>query len=200
MSKAGWNCQLVIGTGAAARVVGKARDVELSAQRNSIDITTRDSNGWKEFVPGLFEFELSVDQLWVPDDAALILLRDAFLNGTSVAIKIEDVNSKADTTWAALTAYLTNVYRKPTVPNGLRYKCTRAGTSGAVEPTWPTTLAATVNDPDINGAQWTAELAGVGFTGTCYVTGMKKGQPLDGAVVLPITLKGTATLAKSPAA
>lgn len=200
MAKAGWQCQLVVGSGADARVVGRARDVELSASLNMIDVSTRAGLGWKEFVPGLFEFELSVDQLWVPTDLALIILRDAYLAKTSLGIKIEDVNSLADTAWAALTAFDLGVYRIPVIPNGLRYECTRAGTSGAAEPTWPTTIAATVNDPDVDGAQWTARLAGTGFTGTTLVTSMKQGQPLDGGCMLPVTLKGTGALAKSPAA
>lgn len=41
----------------------------------------------------------------------------------------------------------------PTVQNGWFYKCTVSGTSGGTEPTWPTTLGATVAD---GGATWEA--------------------------------------------
>ena len=58
-------------------------------------------------------------------------------------------------TWTTLTAYALNDVIKPTTDNGYYYVCTRAGTSGVPEPTFPTTLAQTVNDPDIAGAQWT---------------------------------------------
>lgn len=50
------------------------------------------------------------------------------------------------TGWAASTAYILNQQVPPTTPNGHIYKCTVAGTSGATEPTWPTTSAGTVVD------------------------------------------------------
>ena len=58
-------------------------------------------------------------------------------------------------TWQASTAVALNARRSPTTPNGIAYKCTTAGTTGATEPTWPTTLGGTVTD---GGAVWTAEM------------------------------------------
>jgi hypothetical protein len=59
-------------------------------------------------------------------------------------------------TWVASTAYALNDLRMPTSANenGIYYKCTTAGTSGSTEPTWPTTIGATVTD---GTAVWTAE-------------------------------------------
>jgi len=37
---------------------------------------------------------------------------------------------------------------------------------------------------------------GLGFTGTAFVTGLRFGQPLEGAVALPVTLRGTGALTK----
>ena len=54
-----------------------------------------------------------------------------------------------DGAWAASTAYALNTYRRPTTPNGYRYKATAiagTGTSDSTEPTWPTTVGATVID------------------------------------------------------
>lgn len=56
-------------------------------------------------------------------------------------------------TWAAATAYTLGQTRIPTVGNTYRYEISTAGTSHAtVEPTWPTTIGATVSD---GTAVWT---------------------------------------------
>jgi hypothetical protein len=67
-------------------------------------------------------------------------------------------------TWVTATAYevvtakdaRTGDWVKPTVQNGFWYKCTVAGTSGGVEPTWPTTAGNTVVDGTVT---WTCVLA-----------------------------------------
>lgn len=59
--------------------------------------------------------------------------------------------------WAAITAYAAGVQRRPTTRNGFRYTAS-AGTSGATEPTWPTTLDATVVDGTVT---WTCTLADI---------------------------------------
>lgn len=48
--------------------------------------------------------------------------------------------------WATSTIYTVYQYRVPVVSNGRIYQVTTAGTSGASEPTWPTTSGATVTD------------------------------------------------------
>jgi prepilin-type N-terminal cleavage/methylation domain-containing protein len=54
--------------------------------------------------------------------------------------------------WAQFTTYSIGAFVVPTTKNGHRYRCTSAGTSGASEPTWPTTKAATVVDGSVT---WT---------------------------------------------
>lgn len=54
--------------------------------------------------------------------------------------------------WVALTAYSLGVFRRPTVANGFRYEVTTAGTTAAGQPTWPTTIGATVVDGTVT---WT---------------------------------------------
>ena len=57
--------------------------------------------------------------------------------------------------WVALTNYALGNTRRPSVPNGLAYEVTTdGGSSGASEPTWPTTIGATVVD---GGLTWTAK-------------------------------------------
>ena len=54
--------------------------------------------------------------------------------------------------WEATTAYGLGQYVVPTELNGFVYECTTAGTSDSGEPTWPTSISATVND---DSAVWT---------------------------------------------
>lgn len=53
---------------------------------------------------------------------------------------------RVTTAWTLSTAYALNTYRVPTASNGFVYKATTAGTSAGTEPTWPTTIGATVTD------------------------------------------------------
>jgi hypothetical protein len=62
--------------------------------------------------------------------------------------------------WTAQAAQAINRLVVPSIRNGYAYKATTAGTSGANEPTWPTTIAATVADGTVvwtclEAALWT---------------------------------------------
>ncbi len=66
-------------------------------------------------------------------------------------------DSGTPATWQASTAYSTGATVVGTTPvYGVYYECTRAGTSDATEPTWPTVDGSLVDDPDGSGVQWTA--------------------------------------------
>lgn len=57
--------------------------------------------------------------------------------------------------WAPNTAYSVGQFRRPTTPNGYRYEVTVAGTSDpTTEPSWPTTIGATVTDGTTSPVTW----------------------------------------------
>jgi hypothetical protein len=62
------------------------------------------------------------------------------------AVTVEDADGAAAVAWAATTAKTLGAFGKPTVDNTYYYTVTTAGTTGGSEPTWPTTVGATVND------------------------------------------------------
>jgi hypothetical protein len=71
--------------------------------------------------------------------------------------------------WEATTEYAVGQQVVPTELNGFIYECTVGGTSDSGEPTWPTTLNATVVD---DGVTWRCELIETvdnGLVSNCYV-------------------------------
>jgi hypothetical protein len=60
--------------------------------------------------------------------------------------------TRQPTAWTALNAVTLNEFRRPTVSNGRRYYASVGGTTGAIEPTWPTTNGGTVVDGTVT---WT---------------------------------------------
>lgn len=60
--------------------------------------------------------------------------------------------------WEASRGYVLGVRRHPVAPNGFVYVCSQAGTSGAGEPVWPTTVGTEVAD---NTAKWKCESSDV---------------------------------------
>jgi len=75
----------------ATETVGRAQDVDgPNATKDEVEVTTRDSDGWKEFKGGLKEYDVSVDHLWVPSNAALQAIRTAFLDDSELAATFLD--------------------------------------------------------------------------------------------------------------
>jgi hypothetical protein len=84
--KAGYRAVITI----AGVTVGKARDVQASFETTLADASTRDGNGYRGKCPALSGCSLTIDQLWVEDDTALLAIEQAWLNKTRVAITLVD--------------------------------------------------------------------------------------------------------------
>ncbi len=83
MSLPGKNARVKIG----ANTVQGLNDASFSANGETLDVTTFESNGWKEKIQGLKEFNLSVSGFYEPTDAnGQVVLRDAWLNGTEPTV------------------------------------------------------------------------------------------------------------------
>jgi hypothetical protein len=89
-------------------------------------------------------------------DSNVSFPRQLYMRTSTSIIQVRNPLATSKPAWAASTAYALNDLRMPTSTkeNGIYYKCTTAGTSGATEPVWPTTIGATVAD---GTAVWTAE-------------------------------------------
>ena len=64
------------------------RSATLNRAGETIDVTTKDSNGWKESEPGLKEWSIDCDGLFVESDTAYEALETAFINGDKVSVEL----------------------------------------------------------------------------------------------------------------
>jgi len=67
--------------------IAEVRDVTLSISTEELEATSFDSNGWMEFVPGMKEWELEMEGIYVAADAGQGKLYDALVNGTVLLVR-----------------------------------------------------------------------------------------------------------------
>jgi len=95
MSKqAGFNGRMFLGAegggSAAATEVKFARDVTLTLNGEPIDITSRDTAPWKDFIAGLRQWSVNFNAIYENTDAALDALGVAFIAGTAISVRLVD--------------------------------------------------------------------------------------------------------------
>lgn len=88
-------------------VVGGQRDVSFNEDIALVDISHKLSGSYGEFLPGRITGTLTLDAVWIPNDAALVALKNATRNRTTVKLQryyqaaIEEadfvITSKAET-------------------------------------------------------------------------------------------------------
>lgn len=130
---------VVSGTGYAISVVG---DKVFSNGTQVLTLTTSTGPvGFTEFV-----YSDSSDRLILVDGTKGYVFTDP---STPIEISVANL-----TAWQASTVYAVGDIRRPTTSNGYQYRVTVNGTSNSTEPTWPTTVDATVTD---GGVTWMCE-------------------------------------------
>lgn len=86
MAKKGWNFTLSLG----GETVGIARSVSPSLEADEQDITTRDDAPWDNWQQGRRRYTADIEMLWVPDNAALAAIEDAWFNDSDLAFEDTD--------------------------------------------------------------------------------------------------------------
>jgi hypothetical protein len=115
-------------------------------------------------------------------------------NLLALDLRSTPTNNLWEDAWTATTAISLNKYIKPTVANtnGYFYICTAAGTTGATEPTWPTTIGATVTD---GSAIWTTVNTSIIFSvGNCSNMSVRNCRFEDGIVAFRNTGNGNTSI------
>jgi len=101
MAARGYDCTLKIGT----ETLGKAADFDPTYTTDSQGITTRDSDGWEEFQGGLKRWTATITTLWVPSEAAIQALWNAYVAGTVVSVVWADEDGNGRTGNAIVTNF-----------------------------------------------------------------------------------------------
>lgn len=68
--------------------VGAQRGASLSLSAETLDKTTKDSDGWTESLSGIKSWSISTDGLLILDDAGYMALEDAYMNGDNVLVQM----------------------------------------------------------------------------------------------------------------
>lgn len=71
------------------KTLGGQRGASMSVSSDTIETTTRESNGWKEKDYGYKEWSLGTDGLLVADDECYDILEDALLNSVILDVLVD---------------------------------------------------------------------------------------------------------------
>jgi len=71
-------------------VLGKVRDLSLTMDKATADVTSRDNNGWRAKLPTLKEAVLEFDMVWDTADAGFSALQGSYLNDTLIEFAVMD--------------------------------------------------------------------------------------------------------------
>lgn len=90
MTKKGIDFVIMLGTN---KIAGQ-RGASLSRSADTMEATSKDSNGWKEFESSFKEWSIDADGLLPVNDAGYTALEDAFTSGSKLDVKLVDTDGK----------------------------------------------------------------------------------------------------------
>lgn len=77
----------------SAQVVAGQRNATLNRAKDTIETTNKTSGGWKTFLPGLKEWSVDADGVYIVDGAGYDLLEEAFNNDTPIIVELGEAGS-----------------------------------------------------------------------------------------------------------
>jgi hypothetical protein len=82
-------------TGAAPNLdeLTNVKDVTINLETGEADVTTRGGNGWRQTAQTLKDGTVEFEMVWDPGDADFTAIKDAWLNGTNIALAVLDGDS-----------------------------------------------------------------------------------------------------------
>lgn len=84
---------VLINTGTSAapsfKPIAAQRGATLNRSAETLDVTSKDSEGWKENLAGLKEWSIDADGLLVESDKGFKALEDAYMNSEKIKIQLQ---------------------------------------------------------------------------------------------------------------
>lgn len=77
-------------TTASWATLDNVRDVTLTVEAGTADVTTRANDGWRATIAGLREGTIEFDMVWEPGDTGFEAVKDAFLAGGTIGLAALD--------------------------------------------------------------------------------------------------------------
>lgn len=74
--------------GSTYTAIGECREAKLKIKQKDVDATSFDSAGWSEFIPGLKEWEVDTESLYLYGNAAQDALYNSLVGGSTVKIRL----------------------------------------------------------------------------------------------------------------
>lgn len=84
-------------------LVGGQRGADLNRQADEIDASCKTDGGWKSVIPGLKSWNISLENLYVMNDAGAAFIEEAFLEGALIMVKFVYANNSYVTGICAVT-------------------------------------------------------------------------------------------------
>lgn len=74
--------------GTTYKPIAAIKDSTLTISQEELEASSFDSNGWMEYIPGLKEWELETEGLYVAEDASQESLYQALVDGETVKVRL----------------------------------------------------------------------------------------------------------------
>lgn len=168
-------------TGTTLLAVAGQQGLTINRDKDTIEVTSKDSEGWKQNIVGFKEWSIDNDGVYVRDHASHKLLKDVFEGDDPILIKV--TNQKTKTDMFGGLALLTSYPIDAPYDDAVTYTISLTGTgalvdledvatapiiSVAISPLEPTVavggtkqITATVNNTDNKAVTWTSSNADV---------------------------------------
>lgn len=126
---AGFAAKVSISTdnGTSFKIIGEARDATLNISQNEIEATSFDSAGWSEYIPGLKEWTVDIEALYVVNNIGQEALYDALVDGDIIQVRLLPKTGTGNTGYEG-DAFITSWEINPTPDDAIAVSVSLRGT------------------------------------------------------------------------